>query len=215
MKIDGAIFDIDGTLLDSMPVWQTLGEDYLISRGIKPHENLKEKFKDMSLYEAALYYKSEYGIKDCTETIMAGVNALLADFYKYKAPPKEGAAGFLSELERRHVKMCVATATDAPLVNAALKRCGMLRFFSEIFTCTEVGSGKDKPCIFNAALSFLGTPKSGTWVFEDALYAVETAKAAGFNVAGIYDRFEKNAEAVIKKSDVYIRSFKEAGDLLD
>lgn len=215
MKIDGAIFDIDGTLLDSMPVWETLGEDYLLSKGIKPHEDLKEKFKDMSLYEASRYYQTEYGIEDSTDDIMAGVNGMLEHFYKYEALPKAGAAGFLKELESRGVKMCVATATDSTLVKAALKRNGMLRFFPKIFTCTGVGHGKDNPDIYIAALSFLGTPKSRTWVFEDALYAVNTAKAAGFSVAGVYDRFEKNAGEVQSKSDIYIHSFEGMGDYLD
>lgn len=215
MKIEGAIFDVDGTLLDSMPVWETLGENYLLSRGIKPHEDLKEKFKDMSLYEAACYYKTEYGIKDDTSTIMDGINGMLADFYKYEALPKAGTTDFLLELENRGVKMCVATATDSALVKSALKRSDMLRFFCKIFTCTEVGHGKDEPDIFNAALDFLCTPKNRTWVFEDALYAVNTAKSAGFNVVGIYDRFEEKGREVRGKSDIYIYSFKEMGDYLD
>lgn len=215
MEIEGAIFDIDGTLLDSMPVWETLGEDYLLSQGIKPHEDLKEKFKDMSLYDAACYYKTEYGLKGDADTIMAGINGMLARFYKNEALPKAGAPEFLSSLEIRGVKMCIATATDSTLVKAALERNGMLHFFSGIFTCTGIGHGKDEPDIFNAALNSLRTSKSRTWVFEDALYAINTAKTAGFNVVGVYDRFEEKAVEVRRKSDIYIHSFKEMEDYLD
>ena len=111
--------------------------------------------------------------------------------------------------------MCVATATDHRLVATALKRNRIIGYFGRIFTCTDIGHGKDEPDIYNAALAFLGTPKSCTWVFEDALYAVNTAKKAGFNVTGVYDRFEKDHSAVRKKANIYINSFNEMRNFFD
>ena len=215
MKIDGAVFDLDGTLLDSMFIWNTIGGDYLRARGIKPHENLDEKFKNMSLYQAACYYQAEYGLPDSTDEIMDGVNEMIAHFYMDEVVSKAGVAELLCELRKRGVKMCVATATDRHLVEAALKRNGINGYFGEIFTCSSVGHGKDEPDIFEAALSFLGTPRDSTWVFEDALHAVNTAKAAGFPVVGVYDKSGRYAEEIQKKSDIFINRFSEMGDHLD
>lgn len=205
--IKGAIFDLDGTLMDSMYIWDSIGADYLLSRGIKPKGNLNEVFKNMSLYQAALYYQEEYGLKEDIPSILDGVNSMIEGCYANDVGPKAGITGFLDKLLHQNVKMCIATATDKHLVEAALKNNGMARYFSGIFTCTTVGKGKDEPDIYMAALDSLGTSKDETWVFEDALYAVRTAKAAGFKVAGVYDKSEKNTGLVKSLADIYIDSF--------
>ena len=205
MKISGAIFDVDGTLLDSMSIWDTIGADYLRSIGYIPRENLNEIFKNMSLLQAAEYYRNEYGVTLRVEEIMSGVNAMLEQFYQYEAPLKPGAAELLARLRQNRVKLCIATATDRYLVEAALKRCKALSYFGEIFTCNEVGHGKDEPDIFEAALRFLGTEKSETVVFDDALYAIKAAKEAGFPVAAVCDSHEKNQEEIRVLSDVYLK----------
>ena len=102
------------------------------------------------------------------------------------------------------MKLCLATATDRCLVEAALERCGVLSHFGEIFTCNAVGHGKDEPHIFEAALRFLGTRKPETIVFDDALYAIRTAKEAGFPVAAVYDRHEKAQDQIRALADVYL-----------
>lgn len=214
MKMEGAIFDLDGTLLDSMFIWDTIGEDYLRSRGIEPHENLYEKFKDMSLSQAAAYYQSEYGLADGTDAIIDGVGRLIGGFYMDKVQPKAGVAEFLAALQKRNVKMCVTTANKESLAKAALLKNGLLSYLEEILTCQDVGYGKDEPQIFNAAWQLLQTPKAHTWVFEDALHAVHTAKAAGFPVVGVYDKAESHPDQLRRSADLYIHSFWEMRDLL-
>ncbi len=204
MRIRGAIFDVDGTLLDSMFIWDTIGEAYLRSIGYEPRENLNEVFKNMSLLQAARYYQTEYGVTLCVDEIMNGVNAMLERCYRFEAPLKAGVIELLEQLRESGVKLCIATATDRFLVEAALERCGVLSCFGEIFTCGEVGRGKDEPRIFEEALRFLGTQKSETVVFEDALYAVRTAKEAGFPVAAVYDSHEKERDTVRALADVYL-----------
>ena len=205
--IEGAIFDLDGTLLDSMHIWNNMGENYLRSIGYEPRENLNETFLTMSLKEAAEYYVSEYGVTLSVEEIMAGVNDMTARYYRNEAAVKPGVPEFLEKLKERGVKMCVATATDRPYVEAALDRCGIRRYFSGIFTCTEVGSGKNVPVIFRKALDFLGTEKEKTVIFEDALYAIKTAKRDGFKVVAIRDRHQKHPDACAELSDVSIKDF--------
>ena len=205
MRIRGAIFDVDGTLLDSMFIWDTIGETYLRSIGYQPKENLNETFKNMSLHQAARYYQTEYGVTLSIDEIMDGVNAMLERYYRFEVPLKPGVAELLERLRQSGVKLCIATATDRHLVEAALDRCGVLSCFGEIFTCNEVGHGKDEPDIFEASLRFLGTRREETLVFDDALYAVRTAKEAGFPVAAVYDSHEKEQDKVRLLADIYLK----------
>ena len=205
MRIRGAIFDVDGTLLDSMFIWDTIGETYLRSIGYEPKENLNEVFKNMSLRQAARYYQTEYGVKLGIDEIMDGVNAMLERYYCFEVSLKPGVEELLKRFRASGVKLCIATATDRYLVEAALKRCEVLSYFGRIFTCNEVGHGKDEPDIFETARRFLGTEKSETVVFDDALYAIKAAKEAGFPVAAVCDSHEKNQEEIRVLSDVYLK----------
>lgn len=207
MSIQGAVFDVDGTLLDSMSVWDTAGEKYLRSIGYEPRENLNEVFKNMSLLQAARYYRTEYGVTLGGDEIVDGVNAMLEQYYRFETPLKAGVRELLALLRKKGVRMCIATATDRYLVEAALDRCGVLSCFGQIFTCGEVGHGKDEPHIFEEALRFLGTERERTVVFDDALYAVRTAKVAGFLVAAVCDSHEKEQESIRALADLYLEDF--------
>lgn len=215
MKIAGAIFDLDGTLLDSMPIWESLGETYLKDKGIEPKEGLREVLRPMSLVQSAEYFRSNYGVRESVEEICGDINHLIQDYYFDTVKPKPGVMDFLEHLKMKQIKMCVATATDRFLVDAALKRNKMDSYFDRIFTCSEAGYGKDRPDIYLQALDFLGTMKEKTMIFEDALYAARTAKDAGFPVGAVYDSSAASQQAEIKRlADIYIRSFEETGELL-
>ena len=188
--IKGAIFDLDGTLLDSMFIWDTIGEEYLRSLGKEPHEDLKETFMTLTLEEAAEYYREHYGVTLSVKEIVDGVNAMVEQTYRTKVTLKPGIAEYLAWLKENGVRMCVATVTDRYLVVETLERLGVRHYFSEIFTCAEVGFGKDKPVIYQKALEHLETEKRDTYVFEDMLFALNTAKTDGFPTVGIYDRHE-------------------------
>ena len=138
---------------------------------------------------------------------MDGVNRTVEGFYFHTVEPKPGVAAFLEELHRRNIKMCIATATDRYQVEAALQRCGMRHFFSEIFTCTEVGSGKDRPDIFRKAMEHLQTDHSTTAVVEDAYHAIHTAKQDGLLVVGVYDSHESRQQELLHLADVYILDY--------
>lgn len=210
MKIKGAIFDFDGTLFDSMFIWDTIGEDYLKYKGIKPKKGLNELFKNMTLLEASQYYQNEYKLNKTSEEIMDEINNLIKDYYAYKINLKDGTLELLEEFQQMGIKMAIATATDRHLIEIALKKKNILTYFEEIFTCTEIGFGKTKPYIYEKALKILGTPKKETLVFEDALHAIKTAKIAGFKVVGVYDLSFKLEQNEIKAlSDIYLKSFTE------
>lgn len=208
MNLCGAIFDLDGTLLDSMTVWNTLGESYLKRRGILPKEGLGDRLKTMSLAQAASLFQSEYGLQEDVDQIIAGINGQIAEFYQNEVLPKRGVPAFLEKLRKKNVRMCIATATDRGLAEAALRRNGLLDYFVDILTCSAVGSGKDTPAVFDAALRALGTAKEETVVFEDALHAIETAKGAGYWVAAMQDdAAEPYRERIVGLADGYYPSF--------
>ena len=207
--IKGIIFDFDGTLFDSMSIWDTVGDDYLRYMGREPEEDLKEKLKPLSLLQVAEYLKGRYSIELSVREIMDGIDRMVEDFYFHVAAPREGIIPLLEELVRRNIRMCIATATDRYLVEGALKRFGMERFFSDIFTCTEVGKGKDSPEIFRIAMARLETDRETTAVFEDAYHAVRTAREDGFKVVVIRDAHETRQEELSRLADVYLEDYSE------
>ena len=207
MKIKCAIFDFDGTLFDSMFIWDNVGEIYLHSLGKEPKASMREDVRTLSLYQSACYFKEEYGIVLSVEEIMAGINQIIEHFYIYEVQPKASVVTFLNELKQQGIFMCIATASDRYQIEAALKRCGMEEIFETIFTCTEVGHGKDEPEIFRKAMEHFDADRSNTVVFEDALHAIQTAKTDGFIVASVFDSSEKRQDKIRDISDCYILDF--------
>ena len=205
--IKGAIFDFDGTLVDSMFIWDTIGEEYLRSLGKEPHEDFKETFMTLTLEEAAVYYREHYGVTLSVKEIVDGVNAMVEQTYRTKVTLKPGIPEYLAWLKENGVRLCVATVTDRYLVEETLERLGVRHDFSEIFTCAEVGFGKDKPVIYQKALEHLETEKRDTYVFEDMLFALNTAKTDGFPTVGVYDRHEAHQDDLKELADYYIFDF--------
>ena len=211
MKISGAIFDMDGTMTDSMFIWEDLGMRYLISCGEIPQDNLREAIKDLTMGETIDYFKKLYGITKTDEEIYKGLDELLIPMYRDEVFPKEGVSLLLEQLKESGVKMAVASATDEHIVKMVLEKNGLLKYFSEVFTCTGVGAGKEVPLIYEKALEFLGTPKNETVIFEDAIYAIRTARKADFPVAAVYDASQETYQDEIKAlSDFYITDYREA-----
>ena len=205
--IKGAIFDFDGTLVDSMFIWDTFGEDYLRTLGKEPRENITETFKTFTLEQAAEYYREHYGVALSVNEIVDGVNEMVAKLYRTKVTLKDGVREYLEALKSQGVKMCVATVTDRPIVEDVLCNLGIRDFFTEIFTCAEVGYNKETPHIYRVALEALGAKKDETVVFEDALHALITAKKDGFKVAAVYDRHERHQTQMKENGDYYITNY--------
>ena len=208
MKISGAIFDMDGTLTDSMFVWKDIGRRYIISCGITPRETLLQDIKNKSMWQVAEYFMNEYGMKKTHEEIYEGIDALVEPMYRDEVLKKDGVLLLLDRFKAQGVKMCVASATDKHLVEMVLVKTGLIDYFSEIFTCNMVGAGKDNPLIYEKALEHLGTPKEETLIFEDALYTIKTAKSAGFTVVGVYDASaERHTNEIKALVDYYITDY--------
>lgn len=208
MRLKAAIFDLDGTLLDSMYYWRHMFELFLENYGKKPKPDLKDKLKPLSLQESADVFRLEYGVPGSTDEVAEGINKVLEERYFHTIEAKPHVREFLELLQKNGVKICAATATDRYLVEAALKRTGLYGYFSQIYTCTEVGRGKEFPDIYLKAMEFMGERQEDTVVFEDAYYAIKTAKAAGFYVVAMADETTKeDEEGIMQAADEYHQDF--------
>lgn len=212
MKYPYAIFDMDGTLLDSMPYWKELGGNYLRQKGFTPPEDLGRILASLTMEEGALYFKQEFGIAGTAQEIVADIYQLLRREYEEEIQAKPGVADYIRCLREHGVKMCIATATDTYMAEPALRRLGLWDSFDFVLDCSESGSGKTNPVIYDQAAARLGGSRENTLVFEDAYHAVHTAHEAGYCVVGVYDPSQSARESEIREmSDYYIEDFTTAG----
>ena len=203
LDIKGAIFDLDGTLIDSMWVWGDVAKNYLMSHGKTPRPGFREELRTLNTREEAQYYIDEYGVDLPVEEVMEGRDNMMLDFISNEVELKRGVIRVLDALKERGVKMCIATATERRLVEPSIKRHNLSGYFERIFTCTEENTSKKSPDIYIRAAEFLGTDINKTLVIEDALYAMKTAKKAGFVVAGVYDKVSDDEQDEIKETCDY------------
>jgi len=183
-----AIFDMDGTLVDSMSFWQRLGREFLAGRNVTEGvESILERIKPMTMAESSSLFVRECGIPGTPESVAAEMNAIMDGHYRRDIPLKAGAAGYLDGLRRRGVRLCVASATAEPLMAACLERLGVADRFEFLLSCEAVGAGKDRPDVYLACARRFGAEPEDIAVFEDAVYAARTAKAAGFHTVAVYD----------------------------
>lgn len=207
MKIKAAIFDYDGTLVDSMRMWRTIPSTYARKMGKEPVLEFDERMKYLSLDEAAEEFRSMYGLDFTNEEIIRQVMDMVYGFYRDDHPLKEGAREVLEDLKRCGVPMCVATMTPREMILAANKRLGIAEYFEEIYSCTDFGVGKDIPYIYDLAAGRMGAEPEETLVFEDMVVAVNTAREAGYRVIGICDEISrKDWDRIIAGSDLSLYS---------
>lgn len=185
MNGTGVIFDLDGTLLDSMSVWHNVAERYLESLSV-PHESgLSDRIARMSFAEGAQYIKDRYLPHYTVRQIEEDVTAIIEREYRENIPLKDGAEELLKLLSSSGIPMCVATSNSKRLACLALDRLGIYNLFASVITSDDVSLGKDSPEIYLEAVRRMGTDISNTWVVEDAPHAIATAKGAGFRVAAV------------------------------
>jgi HAD superfamily hydrolase (TIGR01509 family) len=209
MRLQGAIFDMDGTLLDSMQAWRSLGSSFLRRQGKEPDGELDRMLCAMSLGEGAAYCIEQYGLSMEPQEVIRLMRSEIEEFYRLRVAPKAGVERMLSILKMEGVWMYVATATDHPLADIAMDHAGLMKYFRGMITCGDAGRGKEDPKVYEMALRRLRCRKEDAVVFEDALFALRTAKAAGFRTAAVYDPSEPDQDAMKAEADYYIRSFED------
>lgn len=188
-----SIFDVDGTILDSMEVWNTLASQYVQSLGMAPEKNLDEIVSDMSLEQSAIYLKNHYKINKQEERIISEILNFISDFYEYEVKLMPGFKEFISHYDSMNV---IGTSCDEELVKIALNRLGVLNYFEDIITCSKVNKSKDDPNFYLACAQVLKQRPEDIVVFEDADYCIDVARKVGFKVIKIKDWRDLNEKCI-------------------
>ncbi|MBK1810287.1 HAD family phosphatase [Clostridium sp. YIM B02505] len=206
--IKAAIFDLDGTLIDSMWIWEKIDTDYLINKGYVKPENLKDEIGHLSFEQTAIYFKNKFNISDTVEDIMKEWHSMAVAHYTKDVKLKPGAKDFLMKLKSLNIKIGLATSNSQELLKAALEANGIYELFDTITTTDEVSRGKNFPDVYLLSAKKLGANPHECVVFEDILPAVQGAKAAGMKVVAVYDESSKDdKEKVISLANNYIESY--------
>ncbi len=209
MDITGAIFDFDGTLFDSMHIWAGIKEKYLAHHGITLTQEDNEAFRGLRLQEMLALANVRFNMQMTDKELFDDFFKFIETCYLSDAQPKNDIIDFLEKLKVKGVRMGIATATSESALSSLLTKYGMTDYFSAIYSVYTVGAAKTEPKVYDVVREALGTDKQTTWVFEDALYAAETAKANGYNLVGIYDRTEARTHELEELADIYIRNYSE------
>lgn len=209
-NIKGAIFDLDGTLVDSMWVWKKIDIDYLTSRGHEVPENLDDEIAHLSFLQTAMYFKNKFNISDTAEKIMDDWHSMAFDHYSSAVKLKNGAKEFLEKLKSNNIKIALATSNSRELLETCLKNNNIYHYFDSITTTDEVDRGKNFPDVYLLAAKRIDVCPQNCLVFEDILPAVHGAKSANMTVVAMEDEASlNNKEAILELSDKYITSYEE------
>ena len=176
----GALFDADGTLLDSLALWEDLGARYLARHGVSAPPSLDEILSPLTLAESSVYLCERFSLPDAPKSVERELREMLSDGYRRTVPLRPGVRAFLERLSARGVPMAVVSAGDGELLEAAFERLGVRAYFRAVLTCDGVGAGKRVPSVYLTAAGLLGAEVHETYVFEDEPNALRCAMTAGF-----------------------------------
>ncbi|WP_163195832.1 HAD family hydrolase [Clostridium thermarum] len=208
--IKAAIFDLDGTLVDSMWVWEKIDIDYLQLKGHEIPEGIRDDIAHLSFEETAIYFKNRFNIEESIEEIMETWHNMALDEYRTSVKLKAGAREFLALLKAKNIKIGLATSNSSTLLEIALKNNGIYEFFDVITTTNEVSRGKDFPDVYLLTAERLKVDPHQCIVFEDILPAVLGAKAAGMKVVGVFDKAAQHQwSEILSIADKTIKDYNE------
>lgn len=208
--IKAVIFDLDGTLVDSMWMWREIDIEYLAQFSLSMPEDLQACIEGMSFSETACYFKERFSLPVSLEEIKTEWNRMAWDKYAYEVPFKQGAMDFLQYLKKQGIKTGIATSNSVELVKAVLERHNAGGFFDSIHTACEVKKGKPAPDIYELVAAELQVQPEECLVFEDVVQGIMAGKNAGMRVCSVYDDFSKEADEKKRElSDYYIHSFED------
>lgn len=208
MDVSGIIFDLDGTLIDSMRCWGNADKKFLRENGITPPDGISDIMKKLSMREAAEYFIN-IGIKMQPEQITRRIEQIVYDEYSNVIPLKYYAKELLQQIDCLGIPYCVATANYRSLTDIILKRHGIYDKFRFIYTCEESGIKKDDPLFFSSIAKLLGTQIQNTIVIDDSLHCIEAAKQTGFITVAMFDEMTSNWEKTSKTADISVRDLSE------
>lgn len=185
-EADLYIFDLDGTILDSMPEWEHLGRNYLSASGITSPDNLEKTIETMTLEESAAYFQT-LGLAKTADEIIAGVTDFIRDKYRFSIPAKPDMKKLIRDLHQNGKTLCLLTTSEEDCARSAMKRLHLLSCFQYFYTSSMLGLGKNSPSIYQKTCALCHTAPANTIVLEDAAYAVRSAVQAGCTTIAVAD----------------------------
>lgn len=204
----GVIFDCDGTLVDSMEAWHEVDRQLCAEAGIALTPQDADAITTMSLEEASAYMHEQCGLGESTEAVMAMIFDRMRAFYANEVEARPGALAFVRALHERGVPLAVASSTSPDMLRACLDRCGFTPYLQAIVSVDDLNTSKREPTVYDHARSFLGTDRAHTWGFEDAAYALDTLRGAGYRTAAIYDNDISGTRGALReRADIYFEDF--------
>lgn len=205
--IDAVIFDLDGTLVDSMWMWESIDREYLGRFSIDLPADLQKNIEGMSFSETAIYFKRRFDIPDSIDQIKSDWNQMAWDKYLNEVPVKDGVIPFLEYLNQNNIPAGIATSNSRELVDLIIEKHKMKGYFNSIRTSCEVPKGKPSPDIYLLVAQDLNAEPSRCLVFEDILVGIMAGKNANMKVCAVYDKFSENEQKEKRKlADYYVDS---------
>lgn len=204
------IFDLDGTLVDSMWIWRSIDIAYLGRFGIELPEDLQSKIEGMSFDETAVYFKETFGIADDVEEMKRTWNEMAAEKYSREVPLKDGARELLACCRRQGIRLGIASSNSRELVGRIIQAHQLEGIFDCVLTGTDRYPGKPAPDIYLAVADRLGVAAADCLVFEDIAVGILAGKSAGMTVCAVEDAYSMHQLAEKKRlADYYIASYRE------
>lgn len=202
------IFDLDGTLIDSMNVWSDIDKEFFKMHDLPFEEDYQKEIGHKGLKEIAAYTKFRYNLKESEDEIVTIWLDMAKEAYAYKIPLKEGVKSFLEYLQSKNIKMGIATSNSLELTELVLKHHDIYKYFSKVVTVNELKTNKGSPDIYLHISDSFGLIPSECIVFEDLLTGIRTAKKAGYKVVGVKEISSLDKEKEIREiADLYISNY--------
>ena len=209
-EFKAVLFDLDGTLVDSMWMWHAIDIEYLNRFGLTPPDDLSEAIEGMSYDETAVYFKRRFNIEDSLDKIKADWKEMSREIYCTKIQLKAGVRHFLDYLKNKNIKMSICTSNSYTLAEELLISLDIYKYFDTIVTAGMVGLGKPNPDVYLEAARLLEIPIEKCIVFEDVVQGIMAGKNAGMKVVAVFDEASKNTTDKKKElADYYVESIDE------
>ena len=209
-EFDAVLFDLDGTLIDSMWLWHAIDIEYLKRFNLTPPKDLSASIEGMSFNETAVYFKERFNISDSIEKIKADWDEMSHELYCTKVNLKAGAKRFIEYIQENNIKMAICTSNSYTLAVDVLKALDIFKYFEVVITSGMVGQGKPNPDVYLEAAKRLQVSPDKCIVFEDVIQGIMAGKNAGMQVVAVYDDATKECkDEKIRLADYYVDSFDE------
>ena len=212
-QVEAVLFDLDGTLVDSMWMWGKVDEEFFENEGMKMPSDFQRQIEGMGFTEVCVFMKEKYKFNLTPQEIGDRLNQMASYKYQHEIKTKEGAVEFVKELKKRGIKTGICSSQSRFLITSCVESNGILQYIDTIKTACEVAQGKPAPDIYIAAAKELNVDPSKCLVFEDLPNGIKAGKSAGMRVCAVFDLFSQPNEAEIRKlANYYIKSFNQVLD---